>query len=105
MLSRIALGENPLDEIAGKTIMEAMFVSIGVSIGTAQLGSSAKENRDKHGEIEMVLQKKGVPLEIGAIQFSYVPKDSKWEGWINFSEDPNGADSIYVRVVSYKRPQ
>ena len=50
MLSRIQLGENSLDEIAGKTIMEAMFVSIGVSIGTAQLGSSAKENGDKPDE-------------------------------------------------------
>jgi len=50
MLSRIQLGENSIDEIAGKTIMEAMFVSIGVSIGTAQLGSSAKENGDNPGE-------------------------------------------------------
>ena len=50
MLSRIHVAENSLDEIAGKTIMEAMFVSIGVSIGTAQLGTSAKENGDNADE-------------------------------------------------------
>ena len=54
--------------------------------------------------IEMVLQRNGTPLETGTMQLAYVPKESKREGWINFSEDPNEADSIYVRVVSYKRP-
>ena len=58
MLSRIHLGENSLDEIAGKTIMEAMFVSVGVSIGTAQLGSSAKENGDKPGENQKIEKKR-----------------------------------------------
>lgn len=47
MLNRIQLMENSLDEIMGKVIIEAMIVSIGVSIGTAQLGSSAKENGDQ----------------------------------------------------------
>lgn len=50
MLNRIQLGENSVDEIMGKVITEAMFVSIGVSIGTAQLGSSAKEENDEEGE-------------------------------------------------------
>ena|SRR5690554_4650729 len=54
--------------------------------------------------IEMVLQKDGVAWETGTMQLAYVPKESKREGWINFSEDPNEADSIYVRVVSYKKP-
>ncbi|HLW19076.1 MAG TPA: TIGR02587 family membrane protein [Cyclobacteriaceae bacterium] len=43
MLNRIQLMDNSLDEIMGKVITEAMFVSIGVSVGTAQLGNSAKE--------------------------------------------------------------
>lgn len=43
MLNRIQIGTTPLDEIMGKVIIEAMFVSIGVSIGTAQLGSSDGE--------------------------------------------------------------
>ncbi len=50
MLNRIQLGENSADEIMGKIITEAMFVSIGVSIGTAQLGSSAKEEDGGEGE-------------------------------------------------------
>ena len=43
ILNRIQLMDNSVDEIMGKIIIEAMLVSIGVSIGTAQLGSSAKE--------------------------------------------------------------
>lgn len=52
MLNRIQLGENSLDEIMGKVITEAMFVSIGVSIGTAQLGNSAKEEDREPSEAE-----------------------------------------------------
>lgn len=54
--------------------------------------------------IEMVLQKDGVPLETGTMQLSYVPKESKREGWINFSKNPDEADTLYVRIISYKRP-
>lgn len=43
MLNRIQIGDSSLDETMGKVIMEAMFVSIGVSIGTAQLGSGEEE--------------------------------------------------------------
>lgn len=50
MLNRIQLGENSIDEIMGKVITEAMFVSVGVSIGTAQLGNSAKEEDEEDGE-------------------------------------------------------
>lgn len=50
MLNIIQLGENSTDEIMGKVITEAMFVSIGVSIGTAQLGDSAKEGNGEEGE-------------------------------------------------------
>jgi len=54
--------------------------------------------------IEMVLQKDGEQLETGTMQLAYVPKHSKREGWINFSKDPDEADTVYVRIVSYKRP-
>lgn len=51
MMNRIQFGENSVDEIMGKVITEAMWVSIGVSIGTAQLGRSVKEeNDDSQGE-------------------------------------------------------
>lgn len=49
MLNRIQIGGMSLDEIMGKVIIEAMFVSIGVSIGTAQLGA---ESGEKIGEDE-----------------------------------------------------
>lgn len=38
-LNRIHLGSMAVDEIIGKIIIEGMFVSIGVSVGTAQLGT------------------------------------------------------------------
>ncbi|WP_276496406.1 TIGR02587 family membrane protein [Pontibacter litorisediminis] len=38
MLNRIEFGQMSTDEIMGKIIIEAMAVSIGVSVGTAQLG-------------------------------------------------------------------
>ena len=38
MLNRIQIGSMSTDEIMGKVVIEAMFVAIGVSIGTAQLG-------------------------------------------------------------------
>lgn len=46
MLNRIELGTMGIDEIVGKVVIEAMAVSIGVSIGTAQLGT----NEDDQGE-------------------------------------------------------
>lgn len=52
MLNRIQLGVMGTDEIMGKVIIEAMAVSIGVSIGTAQLGQGSKggEKDNKDGE-------------------------------------------------------
>lgn len=46
MLDKIELSVLSIDEILGKVIVEAMFVSIGVSIGTAQLGESTEEEED-----------------------------------------------------------
>ncbi len=48
-LNRIQLANMSLDVIMGKVIIEAMFVSIGVSVGTAQLGSG---NVEEEGEEE-----------------------------------------------------
>lgn len=38
-LNRIHFSDMSIDEIMGKVVIEAMFVSIGVSVGTAQLGA------------------------------------------------------------------
>ncbi len=51
MLKRIVLNDMAIDEIMGKVIIEAMAVSVGVSVGTSQLGAekdnTADENQDK----------------------------------------------------------
>ena len=59
MLNRIQFGENSLNEIMGKVITEAMFVSIGVSIGTAQLGNSAKEENGEEDKEPSEAEEKG----------------------------------------------
>ena len=46
MLGRLEAGTMSVDEMMGKIIIAAMAVSIGVSIGTAQLGTNEKE-KDK----------------------------------------------------------
>lgn len=49
MLNRISIGSMSIEEIMGKVIIEAMAVSIGVSVGTAQLGVGKEgdpQNRD-----------------------------------------------------------
>ncbi|GHA55108.1 TIGR02587 family membrane protein [Pontibacter akesuensis] len=51
MISRIDFADMSIDEIMGKVIIEAMAVSIGVSIGTAQLGEGGV-SEDKAEEDE-----------------------------------------------------
>lgn len=46
MLRRLEPGLMGLEEIVGKVVIEAMAVSIGVSIGTAQLGATPEDNQD-----------------------------------------------------------
>lgn len=46
VIGQIKLGMSA-EEVVGKIIVEAMFVSIGVSIGTAQLGEDAKDDTEK----------------------------------------------------------
>lgn len=52
MLNRIDLHDMVLSEIMGKVMIEAMFVSIGVSIGTAQLGAIEEDAEER--EIDVV---------------------------------------------------
>ncbi len=47
LLNRIEWHSMALDEIVGKTIVEGMIVSIGVSIGTAQLGGGNDDDEEK----------------------------------------------------------
>ena len=46
MLGRVEIGSMSLVESMGKVVIEAMVVSIGVSIGTAQLGMNGDSNGD-----------------------------------------------------------
>jgi uncharacterized protein (TIGR02588 family) len=55
-------------------------------------------------QIELVLEKDGAELESAAMSIPYSPKKSTREGWVNFSKNPSDADTLYARVVSYKRP-
>ena len=55
-------------------------------------------------QVELVLEKGGEQLEIALITLPFAPKESKREGWVNFSKNPQDADTVSSRVVSYKRP-
>ena len=54
--------------------------------------------------IEMMLQENGKTIESSEVTLSFVPKKSKREGWITFTNDPALADTILAKVVSFKRP-
>lgn len=58
VLNRIQFGEMSMDEIMGKIIIEAMAVSIGVSIGTAQLGAGEDEE-DEEDEVQAEAREAG----------------------------------------------
>lgn len=49
-LGRIDFSEMRTDEIMGKVIVESMTVAIGVSIGTAQLGGTEEEKKQKKSD-------------------------------------------------------
>ncbi|MDX5418543.1 MAG: TIGR02587 family membrane protein [Hymenobacteraceae bacterium] len=59
VLNRIQFGEMSMDEIMGKIIVEAMAVSIGVSIGTAQLGADGEGEEEKETEAKAEARKAG----------------------------------------------
>lgn len=70
----------------------------------------AVELSNKGGEtaeevsIELVQQKGDSTIETAALKFAFVPHGSKREGWLIFSQDPQMADTVFVRVLSYKKP-
>lgn len=49
-------------------------------------------------------QARGEAIETADIDFPFAPQESKREGWVNFDKDPKQADTVVVKVVSYKRP-
>lgn len=54
--------------------------------------------------IEVTVKKGGKELENAELELPFVPKESKREGWVNFSADPVLADTMEAHVVSYKKP-
>lgn len=52
MLNRIQLQGMGMDEIMGKVVIEAMAVSIGVSVGTAQLGAGSGGGKEEGNSSE-----------------------------------------------------
>lgn len=66
---------------------------------------------ENHGEetaedvmIEASLLKNDTAIDRSELQIAFSPKRSKREGWINFSVNPAEADSLHVKVMSYKKP-
>ena len=55
-------------------------------------------------KIELALWQGGKEMEKSAMEIPFSPQKSMREGWVSFSEDPEKADSVVARVVSYKRP-
>jgi len=55
-------------------------------------------------QVEIVLEKDGEILESALMQIPYAPIASQREGWVNFSKNPADADTLYARVVSFKKP-
>ncbi|HEX6914843.1 MAG TPA: hypothetical protein VF145_06360 [Chitinophagaceae bacterium] len=53
---------------------------------------------------EAVLLKDSSELEKAELQIMFSPKQSTREGWVIFRNDPSKADSILVKIVSYKKP-
>lgn len=54
--------------------------------------------------IELVLKKDTIIMEKAEMNLPFVPQSSKREGWINFTMDPNEADTVVARVMSFKKP-
>jgi putative integral membrane protein (TIGR02587 family) len=52
LLGRIDFEQMPLERIVYKVVVEAMTVAIGVSVGTAQLGTSGEEEEEESKESE-----------------------------------------------------
>ncbi|WP_276496405.1 hypothetical protein [Pontibacter litorisediminis] len=55
-------------------------------------------------KLEVKVQHNGTAVEQADLDFPFAPQESKREGWVNFDNDPKQADTVVVKVVSYKRP-
>ncbi|NEM98540.1 TIGR02587 family membrane protein [Pontibacter burrus] len=67
MLNRIQPGVTSIDELMGKVIIEAMAISIGVSIGTAQLGDKVEEEEQEDERLEEEKQ----PGHVGMVVLAF----------------------------------
>lgn len=54
--------------------------------------------------VEVAVKEGGKEVEKAELQIPFVPKESKREGWVNFSKNPGKADTVEARVLSYKKP-
>lgn len=52
--------------------------------------------------IEMVLQKDGEKIESSQVEIMFVSGQTSVEAWVNFTHDPESADTLFARIVSYK---
>lgn len=52
--------------------------------------------------IEVKMKKGGEDVQTAELQIPFVPKESKREGWVNFSLDPALADTVEAHVLSFK---
>ncbi|TPE46392.1 hypothetical protein [Pontibacter mangrovi] len=55
-------------------------------------------------KLEVEVQVGGEAIETADLDFPFAPQESMREGWVNFDKDPTLADTVKVKVVSYKRP-
>lgn len=55
-------------------------------------------------QIELVAMKNGEPAENAILNIPFLPRQSEREGWVILTQDPALADSLHVRVISYKKP-
>lgn len=55
-------------------------------------------------QIELVAMKGGEVLEQATLAIPFLPRQSEREGWVILTQDPSSADSLYARVISYKKP-
>lgn len=68
MLNRLNL-DNGFHDVVGKVVIEAMLVSIGVSVGTAQMGSSANDENEKdNSNNDGARQKENKSSSVGKVE-------------------------------------
>jgi uncharacterized protein (TIGR02588 family) len=67
------------------------------------LVQNAGNETAKNVKVEVVLLRGGREVEGAELNLLFVPRRSRHEGWVAFSEDPRGG-TIRARAVSYERP-